>query len=198
MIVGNIVSITKINVSDDFNVVKSMDNIIHGIPTLIIGFDIAVKHFPDLDVILRKAGDNIFWTFKKTEKREIFEEDLYNFIRFAYKSLTNSVTYFFIDPIQLSTKSIKKLLRKLYGLGNPVTYQHDDMIYIYGDKIIFGLDLTLLDFIGIEMEKIKSKLIKKSKVFLDKNQIFIEYKNRIENLDNQVKFIPYLYSIEYG
>ncbi len=198
MIVGNIVSITKINVSNDFNVVKSMDEIIHELPTLIIGFDIAVKHFPDLDVILRKAGDNIFWTFKKTEKREIFEEDLYNFIRFAYKSLTNSVTYFFIDPIQLSTKSIKKLLRKLYGLVNPVTYQHDDMIYIYGDKIIFGLDLTLLDFIGIEVEKIKSKLIKKSKVFLDKNQIFIEYKNRIENLDNQVKFIPYLYSIEYG
>lgn len=198
MIVGNIVSATKINVSDDFNVVKSMDDIIHGLPTLIVGFDIAVKHFPDLDVITRKASENVFWTFKRTEKREIFEEDIYNFTRFAYRALTDSLTYFFIDPIQLSTKSIKRLLKKLYGLTNPITYRHDDMVYIYGDGIIFGLDLTLLQFINLKVEKIISKLLIKSQVFLDKNQIFIEYKKRVENLDNQVKFIPYLYSIEHG
>ena len=198
MIVGNIVSATKINVSDDFNVVKSMDEIIHGLPTLIIGFDIAVKHFPDLDVITRKAADNVFWTFNKTKNREVFEEDIYHFTRFCYKSLTDSLTYFFIDPIHLSKKSTIKLIRKLLTLSNVVTYRHDDMVYIYGDKIIFGLDLSLLEFVGLNSEKISLKLSTKSQVFLEKNQIFIEYKNKVENLDNQVKYIPYLYSIENG
>ena len=72
------------------------------------------------------------------------------------------------------------------------------MVYIYAEKIIFGLDLTLLEFIGFNKEKILSKISKISQVFLSENQIFIEYKKRVENLDNQVKFIPYLYSIDHG
>lgn len=198
MIVGNIVSTTKINVLDDFNVVKSMDDIIHGLPTLIIGWDIAIKKFPDLDVITRKAADNVFWTFKKNEKREIFEEDVYNFTHFAYEYLIKDITYYFIDPTQLSTKNLKKVIRKIRGISNPVIYQHDDMIYIYGEKLIFGLDLNLLEFIGINRNKIISKLSSNNQVFLHKNEIFIEYKKRVENLDNQVKYIPYLYSIEHG
>lgn len=196
MILGNIISGTKINISDEFNVVGSMDNIIHGLPTLIIGFDIAVKHFPDLDVITRKATNDIFWTFKKNQKREIFEEDLYNFIRFSYKRITDSLRYYFIDPLQLNYKLIKRLLIKLYGLSNPISYQHDNMIYIYGDGIIFGLDLTLLEFINLKIDKIIKKISVKSNVFLNKNQIFIEYKNKVENLDNQVKYIPYLYQLK--
>lgn len=198
MIVGNIVSTTKINVSDDFNVVKSMDEIIHGLPTLIVGFDVAVKQYPELDVITRKASDNVFWTFKKNQKREIFEEDVYVFTHYAYESLVSDVTYFFIDPLQLSIKSLKKIIRKVRSLHAPVIYQHDDMVYIYGEKILFGIDLTLLEFLGVNREKFISKLTLNNGVLLHKNQIFIEYKKRVENLDNQVKYIPYLYSIENG
>lgn len=198
MILGNIVSTTKINVSDDFNVVKSMDEIIHGLPTLIIGFDIAVKNFPNLDVITRKADDNVYWTFKRTEKRDIFEEDVYNFTRLCYSSLVSNLTYYFIDPFFLTTKSIKKIIKKIHSLYNPVIYRYNDMVYIYGEKLIFGLDLSLLEFIGLNKDKILLKLSKIGQVFLSENQIFIEYKKRIENLDNQVKFIPYLYSIDHG
>ena len=70
------------------------------------------------------------------------------------------------------------------------------MVYIYGEKIIFGIDLELLEYIGFNRDKILSKIIKKTQVFLDEKHIFIEYKNRIENLDNQVKFIPYLHTIK--
>lgn len=198
MIVGNIVSGIKINVSDDFNVVKSMDDIIHGLPTLIVGWDTAIKIYPDLDVITRKATDNVFWTFKRTEKREVFEEDIYNFTRFAYESLIKDIAYYFIDPMQLSLKSLKKIINKIRKVSNPIMYQHDDMIYIYAEKIIFGVDLNLLEFIGLNRNKIISKLSPNNQVFLHKNEIFIEYKKRVENLDNQVKYIPYLYSIEHG
>jgi hypothetical protein len=70
------------------------------------------------------------------------------------------------------------------------------MIYIHFDTFIFGIDLELIEFIGLDVDKFLSKIKNKSKVFLEKNTIFIEYKTRIENLDNQVKYIPYLYSIE--
>lgn len=198
MILGNIVSTTKINVSDDFNVVKSMDEIIHGLPTLIIGFDIAVKSYPNLDVILRKADENVYWTFKRTEKRDIFEEDMYNFIHLCYYSLVSDIAYYFIDPLSLSKRSIKKIIRKIKLFNNPIIYRNDDMVYIYGEKLIFGLDLSLLEFVGLKKERVLSKLSKINQVLLGDNQIFIEYKKRVENLDNQVKFIPYLYSIDHG
>ena len=198
MILGNIVSQIKINVSDDFNVVKSIDEIIHGLPTLIIGFDIAVKHFPDLDVISRKAAENVYWTFRRTEKRDIFEEDIYNFTHLCYYSLVSDIVYYFIDPLALSKKSIKKIIRKVLSFNNPIIYQINDMVYIYSEKYIFGIDLNLLEFIGIKREKILLKVSKINQVFLDENPIFIEYKKRVENLDNQVKFIPYLYSIDHG
>jgi hypothetical protein len=70
------------------------------------------------------------------------------------------------------------------------------MVYTYFDNFIFGFDLELIEFIGLNVEKFLLKIKNKSKVFLEKNTIFIEYKTRIENLDNQVKYIPYLYSIE--
>lgn len=198
MILGNIVSTTKINVSDDFNVVKSMDEIIHGLPTLIIGFDIAVKSYPNLDVILRKADENVYWTFKRTEKRDIFEEDMYNFTHLCYYSLVSDIAYYFIDPLSLSKRSIKKIIRKIKLFNNPIIYRNDDMVYIYGEKLIFGLDLSLLEFVGLKKERVLSKLSKINQVLLGDNQIFIEYKKRVENLDNQVKFIPYLYSIDHG
>jgi hypothetical protein len=70
------------------------------------------------------------------------------------------------------------------------------MVYMHFDTFIFGIDLDMIEFIGLNVDKFLLKIKNKSKVFLEKNMIFIEYKTRIENLDNQVKYIPYLYSIE--
>jgi hypothetical protein len=69
---------------------------------------------------------------------------------------------------------------------------------MYGDNLIFGIALNLTEFIGLDTNKVISKIKDKSKHFLTDNTIFIEYKNRVEILDNQVKYIPYLYSIENG
>ena len=195
MVIANIVSPTKLNVSCDFNVVKSLDEIIQGLPTLIVGWDFIKANYPDYNITNRKLSHNLYWTFKKTEKRELHEEDIYNFVEKSYKLLTNNLEYIFIDPIHFKKKSLIKLIKKLNS-SDIVSYKHDDMIYIYTENYIFGIDLTLIDFIGLNPNKLVEKIKIKSKVFLDKNTIFIEYKNRIENLDNQVKYIPYLYSIE--
>lgn len=195
MFIANIVSNADVNVSCDFNVVKSLDEIIQGLPTLIIGWDYVKKNYPNYNIINRKLSDNLYWTFKKTEKRDLHEEDIYNFVTNSYKSLISNVEYIFIDPILLKRKSIVKFIKKIYK-SDIISYHHDNMIYIYSENYIFGIDLNLIDFIGVNTGKLLEKIKRVSKVFLSKNLIFIEYKNRIKNLDDQVKFIPYLYSLE--
>lgn len=197
MKIGNIVTQTSLDISNDFNVVKSIDDIIPGLPTLIIGWDYIKKKYPDYDIIDRKLDENLYWTFKKTEKRDFHEEDIYNFKQKIYNDLIDKVNYVFIDPIITKRKTIKKILKKLSS-GELVSYQHDDMIYVYIENIIFGVDLSLMDFIFLNKDRIILKIKQKSKYFLTKSNIFIEYKYIVENLDNQVKYIPYLYSIENG
>jgi len=195
MKVANIVSNNNINVSEEFNVVQSMDEIIHGLPTLIVGFDYVNKHYPDFNILDIELEPNLYWTVKKTERRDKHAEDLTWFINKVYNDLTKDIKYVFIDPLQYKSKSLWKIIRKLYSIKNLVTFVNGDMIYIYGDKFIFGVDLKLMSYIGVKKDKIKNKIKSKSSVFLEENDILIEYKNYIEELGYQIKFLPYLYSI---
>jgi hypothetical protein len=195
MKIANIVSHQKVNVSQEFNVVESMDNIIHGLPTLILGFDYVNKHYPDFDVMDRKIGENLYWTVKRTEKRDKYEEDLSWFITKVLTDLISEISYVFVDPIQYNSRTIRKVIRKFHSMENKITYQNGQMLYIYGEKIIFGVDLKLLKYIGLDYKKIKDKIISKSSVFLTNDKILIEYKKTVEELDNQVRYIPYLFSI---
>jgi hypothetical protein len=70
------------------------------------------------------------------------------------------------------------------------------MIYIYSDDFIFGIDMKLLKYLRLNTSKIKDKIINISSVFLRDDDIFIEYKSIIEDMENQVRFLPYLYSIK--
>lgn len=198
MKIGNIYTTSDVNVPDDFNIVSSKDEIIENIPTLIIGWDYVKKEYPTHNILKRTLSENLYWTFKKNEKRELHDEDIYKFVQSAYKKIIQDTTYIFIDPILFSKKKIKKVINKINSSNNIIAYQHDSMIYMYVDKIIFGIDLELIEFVGINVERLIERINKKAITFLFKSDIFIEYKKRIEFIDNQVKYIPLLYSIKYG
>ena len=196
--VANIVSANSVNVSQDFNVVSSMDDIIHGLPTLIVGYDIVDKLYPDFDILDIKISKNIYWTFKRIENRDKFNEDLDWFVTHVYAELTKDLVYIFADPILLKKQSLVKIIRKIHSLKKIVSYIHDDMIYIYGEKLLFGVDLRLLKFLGVDVVKLKDKIKRISTDFLDDEDILIEYKNTVETLGNKVRYIPYLFSISNG
>ncbi len=198
MKVANIVSNSVINVSNQFNVVESMEERIHGLPTLIIGYELINKLYPDFDITDIKVDTDVYWTFKRIERRDKFEEDLEWFKTKVYTDLTSKIKYIFVDLIQYQSKTLSKIFRKIYKLKDKISYIHKDMIYIYGDNLIFGVDLKLLDFMSIDREAIKNKIKGISSVFLEDNKILIEYKKNVELLDNQVKYIPYIYSILNG
>lgn len=195
MKIANIVCNTNLKTPNEFNVVNSMDEIIHGLPTLIVGFDIVDTYYPDFDILNIELEPNVYWTFKKTERRDKHEEDLVWFENKVYNELASNIKYVSVDPIQYSKPSIIKIIRKIYNLNKPITYFNGRMLYIYGDNLIFGIDLKLMSFIGLNINKIKDKIKTKSIVFLEDSKILIEYKNYIEELGLQVKFIPFLYFI---
>jgi len=197
MKVGNIVSPNKLDVSEEFNIVKSINEINKDLPTLIIGFDYVNKHYPSLDILNRTLKPNLYWTFKKSERRDLHDEDIHSFIINTYKHLISNITYLFIDPIHFNKAKLIKIIRKLKST-KITSYLHDNMIYIYCDNIIFGIDLKLLKYMGFNLDKIKNKIKIASTEFLEKDNIFIEYEKHVIRLGYQVKYIPFLYSINNG
>lgn len=195
MKIANIVSDSKINVSSEFNVVTSLDEIIQGLPTLIVGVDLVIKYFPDFNILSKTLQPNLYWTFKRTEKRDKYEEDLKWFTKLIYSELTKNIHYVFLDPIQDTNKKTRKIVKKILTLKSPISYIHGDMVYIYGENIIFGVDLNLLAYLGFSKNKIKDKIKTKSLVFLDDDNILIEYKQNVAALGNRVRYIPYLFTI---
>ena len=145
----------------------------------------------------KKLSDDIFWTFKKTERRDIFEEDLYNFINYSYNRLIKNIKYRFIDLIQYSESELKDTFKKIKKSENVIGYKYQNMLYIYIDNIIYGVDTKLIKYIGHDLESTLNKIISYFDVFLEKEEILIEYKDIIDVLNNEVKYIPYLYSIEH-
>lgn len=195
MKIANIVTTQSTNVSKDFNVVGSMDEIIHGLPTLIVGFDYVNKHYPDFDIMEREVEPNLYWIFKKTEKRDEFETGMYWFTKKVYSDLTQEISYIYVDFIQYSQKTLFKIVRKILNIENKISFIFGDMVYIYGENIIFGVDLKLLRYMEFDIDKLKLKIQAKSSVFLGLSDILIEDKNTVEELGIQVRYIPYLYSI---
>jgi hypothetical protein len=197
MHIANIVTNSNITVDKYFNISNSLDNIIQDLPTLIIGWDIVKSINPDVDFIDKKLSDNIFWTFKKSERRDIYQEDLYNFITYCYKNLIKDIDYSFIDLITLTDSEIKESFNNIKKCKKSATYQYNDMIYVYCDNTIYGIDLKLVKYLDYDVKKTIEKIKKNSFVFLSGDQILIEYKDIIESLDNEVKYVPYLYTIEH-
>jgi hypothetical protein len=176
MKIANIVSTSKVEAPEEFNVVQSVNEIIDGLPTLIIGYEIVDRLYPDFDITNIHLGENKYWTFKRTEKRDKYESDLKWFISKVYADLTNQLIYVFVDPIQYRGKTLIKIVKKIYSLKDPIAFLNEQMLYVYGDGFIFGIDLKLLAFMGVDTGKIKTRINTISSVFLSDIKILIEYK----------------------
>lgn len=193
MIIGNIISSNKEGDLKYINYCTSLDKCLKDIPTLIIGWSNTKKIFGEGNVsILNKGIDKtIFWTFNQKEKKIEYDIDTLTFYKFCFKHMKTRYKYVYVDPIHDSLSNIKKIIKKIKSLKNTKVYQEDDYIYIYGDNLIFGIDLNIIDFIGIDKYKLKNKIEKITNVLLSKNDIFICYNDLISEFNNDVKYITY-------
>lgn len=195
MYIGNIVSNNKDVFDKFFNITNNIEDINHELPTLVVGWDIVKTINPDVDFIDRKLSNNIFWTFKKIEKRDLFNDDLYDFTELCCKKLIENIKYTFIDFIQFSEIEIKNIFKSLKINKDAIGLKHRDMIYIYTNNIIYGIDLNLLSYLGYDVSEKINKIKQICVEFLIDEEILIRYKDITEMLGEQVKYIPYLYSL---
>ena len=196
MFIGNIVTKSIIKSHDKFNVVDSLDKIIESLPTLIIGWEIVKEINPDADFCNRKLSDNINWTFTLNEKRNLYEEDLYYFIEECHNKLISKITYKYIDFVLTNDDDLADTFKNIKNSEKNIAFKFDNMIYIYSSNYLFGIDLNIISFVGRNTDKLINYLKTFINVFLEDSDILIEYKGYMDMLNNQVKYIPYLYSIE--
>jgi len=197
MNVGNIVTNSKIDI-ENFKVCRKIDNIDRDIPTLIIGWENVKKIYGERVSILHKQIDTFtFWTFSPKERKSEYETDLDSFISKCYNSFGAHLPYVYLDLLMGSRKINFRIIRKILSLKNPITYISDsNMVYIYGENIIFGIDLNVVSLFEEKYEKILNKVKNLQNNTLVDLEIFNKCKDLILKLKNKDKYIPYIY--EYG
>lgn len=194
--IGNIITLEEINLGSEFKIYNSLTNIENtSLPTLVIGCEFCKSLYGvNLDFNTCNVKDNIYWTFTKKELRKNYFNDLEKFIQLSFEESVKKIKYVYLDLIISNYRTNKKIIKKLISLDKPISYLKGDMIYIYSNNIIFGVDLNLVDMVEYNRNKIIKKIKDKSLVFLEGSEILLEYGEYMERLKNNYKFIPYIYS----
>ena len=197
MNVGNIITSLKIE-EDNFNISPSLDDADINLPTLIIGWNnIKEKYKGKLSILHKKINDNLYWTFSPQERKVDFEKDIVEFKKLCFDNIGKDIHYVYIDPLHTTLKTIKKIIKKIYSFSFTISYvSSNDMLYILGDNIIFGVDLNIMEFIGIKKSKIINKINDLPESILVGNEIFNKCKDLVSKLNNKNRLVPYI--VKYG
>ena len=166
---GYIVSETKYNglSNDIIQVVKNESECTLDVPKLIIGLSKAKEYAQlkgfEFDILDHMFPDGNMWTFKKTEKREIYEENIIEFKNYIIKSISKNINYYYINIYNLKYKDIKRLYNILFNnkINRNINYIFIDkeMIYYYlENNNVIGISLALMKYMGIDREKVISKI----------------------------------------
>lgn len=164
-------------------------------PTLFVGIENAKKNIKDFSILDKKYGNNIFWTYKKTEKRVDFEDDINYFYNFIINNISCNIKYYYINLYKLKYNKIKKLYNILFSNDRKYIYISNEMIYLlYKNNIILGISLSLLEYMKINKNKILNKLYsnKNNIICTDVSQCVKSIRNEIG--DNRY-VVPYFMSI---
>lgn len=156
--IGNIVTNgRKTAYSELFNVVKSLNECIPNLPTLVVGWSNMKSMFPDATTTDKSYG-GIRWTFTKTERRCDYEEDIADFYRSSLKACLESVRYVYVDIVGYSLSRIKKAVSFARNDRDKTVFltKGSSFMFVYSEKYntVFGLSLTLCEYLGIPRRKV--------------------------------------------
>ena len=197
MYIGNIITSSKIE-DDNFKICRKLETIDDSLLTLIVGWEKTKEIYGDkVSILHKKIDDKTQWTFTTKERKVDYDKDIESFMSNCYSNIGKDINYVYIDVIHDTKKKIKKIIKKIYSLKNPKVYNHlNRMIYIYGDNIVFGVDIEILSYIGIDYNKVLTKLSKIPNCLFIDEKIFNIYRGMINKINGKVRLIPYIYEIE--
>jgi hypothetical protein len=199
MKVGNIVNCNEEIDERYFNclsIEEFMGEELSMLPTLIVGWDIVKKNFGEVSILSKMispaTGDGyggVFWTFSKSEKRGIYEENLKEFKERCYVDLIKNIKTYNIDPIIYKINTTEELCDKIMKLAGGIGYLFQErIVYICKDNNIYMVDLELIDYIGFNRDLIVDTLKDILSVFSD--DLEEKYTEELKHLN--IKYTPYL------
>lgn len=195
---GYIVSDRKL--SNIKNFIKQVDDISKADlskPTLIVGLDMAkAVKTEGFSILQKKIDENLFWTFKKTERRTDYEKDIINFYNYIINYNLNNIKYYYINIINLKYNNLKKLINYIFSNQKKYIFiSNNGMLYVLHDKIVLGLSLEIMRYIGINTCRILDRLRSNENNVICDDVSGCLKDIRIE-VGNNRYIIPYLMSID--
>lgn len=176
--VANIITDEPINnIPDTF----TQDEYIDGLPTLYVGWYKVKKLRPEVSILEKEIeSKKIFWTFSKSENREVYEVDLERFLRNAsHYYFISKYTYIYIDPIFNDIKLVSDFLQ-FFNEGIQAFYVYkDSFIYLLSNKTIYGIDLDIVNMIMDEKQLLLDYLKSKcDRYIIDSDNEFLASQNK--------------------
>ena len=175
-----------------YNVVNNPDNLISGIPTLIIGWEYTKTFYPDANILNWEINSDTYWCFGKRERGQRYEETIIKFRNYAINRLIKSIKYKFINII-VKNDFYSSLLDILNLCDDMNAYVTNDMLYLAcssGD-VVYGISLRDIEYLGYNKKTIFSTLHNnKNLKFVDYNELNWDIKNALRNC---IYAVPCLY-----
>lgn len=159
--IGNIVGAKPIDCN--IGIITQCDTITDiqslSLPTLIVGFENARNIIPDFNILDKHPYKNLWWTYRKNENRYEHETDIVSFTELCINNLLENIEYKYIDLINFNWCRTRKMLKYLSNKKKEkvvhYTRGHNFMfIYVPLDKTVYGISLTLCEYLGYDREKV--------------------------------------------
>lgn len=146
-----------------FNLIHNIDEADKSVPTLIIGLDEATKLIPDFSVLNENYDDGmLWWAFAKTERRSEHEDTVQRFRSHALKLALSGIRYEYVDFICYSLDRVKSFIRFMDSPKRKTVFVTREgrfaFIYCADYSVVWGLSLTLCDYIGVNHKKVISRI----------------------------------------
>lgn len=155
---------------------KDLSCVDKSLPTLIIGYDIAKKNIENFNILKKYyPKNNVYWTFKRTERGVDYETDLEKFYGTVISDYCDKFDYNLIDFYKINFKIARKLIKFAKSDEEKMIFNENNrFLYVFCEKYktVFGFSLATSKFFGVSPQKI-IKLFKDNK----NNRFVYEFSN---------------------
>lgn len=192
--IANILTDKNFSDKELYNVVKRKEDLIDGIPTLIVGWEFTKSLYPNADMFEWEIEDNVYWTYGFRERRNKYEVQVEKFRKIALKHFVQSINYKFFNVLSCTDEEKHEFFMFIKSNPKCSVYIKNNMVYIYDyTNTVIGVYLYDIDYIGKNRKQFLAMLYKNpnAKFINEDNGLSIEMKNALRNY----KYImPYLYA----
>lgn len=195
--IGNIITDGIDLYGAKYNVTDTLDGVDRSLPTIIIGLEKARSIIDGFNILVKDYPiQSLSWTYKITEDRCENEADLFRFYDRCYDEMLHSVRYFYVNFTQYPYSRLKGLYQYVvHGTDTRSCFLTRDsnflFIYSHERNTVFGISLTMMDYIGVGKDKVK-RLVRsnKSNVFVNAKVYSDPIMRKI--IGNNTHYIPVL------